>query len=483
MKTTILYRTILTVLPILLKASFSFSQAYSPSIEWKRFAWRDPRLVVKSGYFVVPENRQKVKGRKIKLPFIFIRTPEQDAVRNVNLYMVGGPGYSTTFGIDSIGYQFGYVNFGATIMFGQRGTKMAEPFLACPEVDEAVRKSFRTGLNRDSLRLLAIKQCRKRFTKEGVDLSAYNTTESAADINDLRKALGLDSLTLIGLSYSGGLMLTVLKNHPECVRTLVLRSPLPVSVNYEEHALFNFNEALETVFDHCARDSSGAAYQTLRQRFRAYFTGITGKKFSMPYLEKGRHDSINITYTKSELLDIINDKLSEGESGMLPALIVDFIEGRHKKWMTEELDGYFADHSAAALGMRYSVFCADQVLFADKGLQQQQDKVLPWLTGYRYNNVNETICSCWGVKKQPDSVKTPVFSDIPVLLGGGDLDPGCSLFYNRLIKRTLPNCQVFTRHNAGHGFGFKVDGVDYLSEFLKNPYQKLVSRSKEVVIE
>ncbi|HEX8657940.1 MAG TPA: hypothetical protein VF690_10415 [Hymenobacter sp.] len=175
-------------------------QSYQPTIEVISCPVKfDARLVVKYGYLVVPENRRRPLGRKVKIPFLFVRKPEQDARRHVSLYSTGGPGYSTTANADSIGYRSGLVKYGGSILFDQRGTKRAQPCLDCPEVGEAVKRSYRTGLNQDSLVLLAATQCRKNFTSQGVDLSAYTTLESAEDINDLRLALHLDSLNLMGV--------------------------------------------------------------------------------------------------------------------------------------------------------------------------------------------------------------------------------------------------------------------------------------------
>lgn len=461
----------------------TFAQSYKPVIEWKKFFPADPRLIVKSGYLIVPENRKKPQGKRIKMPFIFIRRPGQDPKKNVSLYSVGGPGYSTIAGMDSIGYEFGYLKFGGTIMFDQRGTKNSFPSLVCPEIGEAIRRSYRKSLNKDSLVNLAAKTARERFAKAGIDLSCYNTLECAEDINDLRQALGLDSLNLIGLSYSGGLMLTVARNHPEAVRTLILRSPLPGFVNYEEHALVNFNEALEQVFANCQADSANRAYLNLKERFHHYFSDISGKKFTIDYLEKGSSDSIRVSYDKSDLLTVIDDMLSGGDAHGAPKAMVDIMDGKHASYIRELLDGYFAGNNAVAKGMRYSVFCSEQVQFADERIKQQQSNILPWLTGYRYNDVNPAICSCWKVNAEPASVKIPVASSVPTIIVGGDADPGCSLFYNRLIKRAMPNSQIMIRHNEGHGSGFKVDGVDYLELFLAHPYQKLVSRSKDLIIE
>lgn len=163
-----------------------------------------PGLIVKQGYLVVPENRRKQNGRVVKIPFVFVRRPEQSATSNVFLYTTGGPGYSTIGNLDSIKADFGMLSLGGFILFDQRGTRRAKPALDCPEVSEAIKRSYRENLNRDSLVKVAVQQCRNSFVKAGIDLSAYNTTESAADINDLRIALQIDSLHLMGVSYSGG---------------------------------------------------------------------------------------------------------------------------------------------------------------------------------------------------------------------------------------------------------------------------------------
>jgi hypothetical protein len=72
---------------------------------------------------------------------------------------------------------------------------------------------------------------------------------------------------------------------------------------------------------------------------------------------------------------------------------------------------------------------------------------------------------------------------VPALIAAGDADPWCRPFYNRLIKRTMPNAQLITVHNNGHGVRLAMKGVDFLKMFLANPYKKLVSPLKEVIVE
>lgn len=463
----------------------SSAQTYKPVVlPYPKLVKFDPRLIVKTGFLVVPENRAKPAGKTVKIPFIYARKPDQDSSKNISLFTTGGPGYSTTANIDSIAYDSGFLKFGGFIAFDQRGTKRTIPCLDCLEVGEAVKRSYREDKNKDSLILKATIACRKRLSDQGIDLSAYNTMESATDINDLRLTLHVDSLNLIGISYSGGLMLSVARQHPEAVRTLLLNSPLPAFVNFEEHALLNLNEAFDQVFDNCASDSvSQVKYANLRDRFHQYFSNITGKNFSLRYLEKGTRDSITIKYTKTELLNALSDRLNSIQVKSVPAVMLDMINGKHADYVKEVLDGYFRGDPALSLGMRYSVYCTEQIAYASQVLEKQQDRILPWLAGYPVNNVNHQICDCWEVRKEPQDAKTPVYSAVPALITGGDIDPACRPFYNRLIQRYMPNSQLLIIHNRGHLSGFTVDGTDYVKMFFEHPYRKLVAKSAALVVE
>jgi pimeloyl-ACP methyl ester carboxylesterase len=104
------------------------------------------------------------------------------------------------------------------IFVDQRGTLHADPRLSCPEIDRFVDEA--TGMSilapataqRD---LDAVGACRDRLASSGYDLSAYNTTENAADIADLRVALNIDNWHVYGVSYGTDLALQLLRDHPE----------------------------------------------------------------------------------------------------------------------------------------------------------------------------------------------------------------------------------------------------------------------------
>ncbi len=67
-------------------------------------------------------------------------------------------------------------------------------------------------------------------TRRRIDLSAYNSTASAADLNDLRLALGYEKLDLYTDSYSTRLALTLMRDHPDSVRNAVLDFTYPLQM-------------------------------------------------------------------------------------------------------------------------------------------------------------------------------------------------------------------------------------------------------------
>lgn len=464
-------------------SELSFSQKYTPKIETCPCLMKvDARLKVICGNLIVPENRQKPDKNSIKIPFVFARKPEQDSSKNITLFTTGGPGYTTIPVDDSVRFNSGYLDFGGFIYFNQRGSKNASPCLDCDGINEAVREAYRKNLPKDSLIAIAADKCRKKFEKQGIDLSSYTTMESAADIADLRKALKIDSLTLFGGSYSGGLMLTVARLFPEGISSIIIGSPLPTNVNYEEHALFNHNEALETLFAGIEADSSKRVlYPNLKQGFRDYFSQLDGVKFSMKYFDPIKNDSIDLIYSKNELLDAVFNRMNNSNFREVPQVILDLISGRHEKHIVGVMNAKFYGDNSISFGMRYSIYCSEQIAFSDIKLIKKQDEIVPWLAGYPFNSPTHEICACWNVKPVPVFMKTPVYSTIPVLISAGEFDPWTRPFYNQLIKRTMPNAQILTIKERAHMAGF--GGRQFVEIFYRNPYQKLVSDMENVKVE
>ena len=187
---------------------------------------------------------------------------------------------------------------------------------------------------------------------------------------------------LMGISYSGDLMMAVLQKYPEHIRSLILDSPLREFVNIDEQELANFNEALTSAL---GNDS------TLLNRFQTYFGGLRGKVFTINYqLKDGRTVSLN--YGRSELLSIIHGKVEDYDGiKELPQIINDMIDGHQEPYVKAYFDGVFSGGGSIS-GMRLSVYCSDKMAFEDPAIIKQQETVMPWLAGFHVNDVYGVVC-------------------------------------------------------------------------------------------
>jgi pimeloyl-ACP methyl ester carboxylesterase len=471
---------------ILLTCAFRITCAqktrlYTPAIEPCECQVKiDSSFKTQCAYLIVPENRNKLNSKLIKLPFIVVESKNPAKRKDPVLFTSGGPGNS------SLGWATGItrstiINDRDCIAFEQRGTKYALPYLRLFELDTAIKESYRKNLSKDSMVVEGVKRYKKKLQEKGIDLSGYNSDETVADIHDLLKTLRIDSVNLFGGSYSGGLMLAVLQKDPERIRSLVLDSPLPMFVAIDEDEPANFMEALHVLSLHCEKDSADKElYGSLEEKFTQYFTSITGKIFYMPYVERGTVDTLRVQYTKNELLDVIvNSMLDFTKIKDVPFIITEMIKGKHGIYIKSKLDDIFNKNQAPD-GMRISVYCADQSAYNNEDVMRQLYKTYPFLDGYRINNVYKLMCDAWQVPPIKPTTKQPFYSNKPLLSADGEMDPACRPLYMDLIHHYMPNSQRLLFINRSHGVGGK-GFYDITQQFLDNPYKRIQSANKDII--
>ncbi|WP_372751662.1 alpha/beta hydrolase [Labilibaculum sp.] len=74
---------------------------------------------------------------------------------------------------------------------------------------------------------------RKVWEDFGIDLKGFTVLEAAEDINDVRKALGYDKITLWGGSFGSHWGMTLMRQHPEIIERAILRGMEGVDHTYD----------------------------------------------------------------------------------------------------------------------------------------------------------------------------------------------------------------------------------------------------------
>ncbi len=226
---------------------------------------------ISCGTLFVPEHRLRadVEVPTIELAVVIIRSTSDTPASDPLIYLEGGPGGSAIAYYD-VWFASAFREQRDIILIDQRGTGFSKPSLNCPEYADYEIEN-------------PIEACRDRLTAEGVDLRAYNSRENAADVADLIRALNLEQANLFGVSYGTRLALTVLRDHPDVVRSVILDAVYPPQVNRLNEQPKHANRAFEVLFAACAADAiCNAAYPNLRDTFYTTIQNLNDEPLLLP---------------------------------------------------------------------------------------------------------------------------------------------------------------------------------------------------------
>jgi pimeloyl-ACP methyl ester carboxylesterase len=420
---------------------------------------------VRCGFVVVPENRAKSAARNVRLAVAVFKATAATGVLDPVVRLQGGPGFSVVKYLGDLTVENGKPSQDRhdLVFFDQRGTGLSEPSLRCPEV----RDNFISSLAED-LRAaegaaranVALLKCHDRLAGEGVDFGAYNSAASASDVADVMSALGYGDYSIYGISYGTRLALTVMRDHPEHVRSAVLDSTLPPQVNGLSEAAKNFERAFNTLVDGCKVDTAcHAAYPNLEQDF----FDLVGTLNKEPAIVEPQDPS-----TKKTAQVVVNgDRLATGTwqalydtrlISVLPFARAEIAKGNLGLLtvLAGQIVFSFADLSD---GMATSVNCHDETPFnteetvaqANRDVRKEIVESGIGLTNSAALKRELDLCKAWGAGIADARENEAVSSDIPTLILAGQYDPITPPAWGRLAAQTLSHSFVVEFPATGHG--------------------------------
>ncbi len=407
------------------------------------------------GYLVVPEDRARPDSPMIRLHVAIFRNSAGIRVPDPIVHLAGGPGSSST---EVAGYILGrgldaVLARRDLIFFDQRGTGSSIPRLDCPE-REAITSTLLDGsLSRENAQAAvvdAFQRCRERLLAQGIDLSAYHSAASAADLNDLRLALGVEQLNLYAVSYGTRLALTLMRDHPQAVRSAVLDSVYPLDVNLYTSLAPNAERAFNVFFDRCASSPEcNAAYPDLRDVFYQLVDQLNDSPVSVS-LYAGAADR-TIRLDGGLLIDVLFVGLyNPAVTATMPRMIYDIRQGDFSI-LKERLALYF--ETSSALGMQMAVQCAEEIPFnSPEEAFTAAEGTQPQIAAYYPASVQAlfTVCREWTTVLPPAIENLPVSSSVPALLLAGEHDPITPPEWGRSAAQHLSHSYFYEFPGHGH---------------------------------
>jgi pimeloyl-ACP methyl ester carboxylesterase len=430
------------------------------------------------GQLIVPENRHKPNGKTISISVAIIPSITQPPKHEPLFYITGGPGG------DAMGdAEFLVPTLNQTqdlIVSAQRGTLDATPALLCPEIDafnaEAVSLVY-DAPSTGTLHVAATKACHDRLVSDGIDLSAYNTSENIQDFMDLRRLLKVSKWSLFGTSYGTYVALALMRMHPENLVTVTIDSITPPSVASLGWTWSSAGEGFNNLFDACAAQPSCATtYGDVRSKFTSQVQQLEANPLTTTSTYTPGGPPVTVVLDGGAL---VNWFVAGGRSlfAAVPSAIQELVNGNPVQIAANRAAGANpAIESTQGYGLTYGVFCSEWIPFEPqseilaKGLiafPDYPDSVLSQAPQLPFATED---CAVWDVPKAPASIRDVTTSSIPTLVIDGTFDAKTSPMWATYVAKTLSNSTTIIIPGIGHLVTPQSDCAQTVFQyFLDNP--------------
>jgi len=431
---------------------------------------------VTCGTLHVPEDRTIADSRSISLHVAIFHSESSEPEPDPIIYLAGGPGSQA---LKSIPLMYGtivkpFISNRDFIVFDQRGTPYSNPSMECTEISDLMYETLNRNNSMEdaaSMSLSAISECKERLMSEGVDLSAYNTAENAADLASLRQSLGYEKWNLFGISYGTRLALTTMRDYPDGIRSVILDSSYPLQVDLYASFLPNIDRALNLLFKECIEDKiCDRNYPALESSFYDVAQRLDKYPASISTTHPDTGERIRAVLNGPLFVNLIFQSLYQtAYIHSIPRIIKDTKAGNYRG-VALLLDMSLANQQYSTDGMHWSVQCGDEIRFGDKKESIKTEEQHPELGYYFDMGFYYDVCEIWDWKEAHPIENEAVVSNIPTLILGGEYDPITPPTWGRYVSQGLESSFFFEFPGTGHGAS--ISGrcpLQITRAFLENP--------------
>lgn len=394
------------------------------------------------------------------------------------VYLDGGPGGNAFLGVDDVGVwwqaleDYPFLGRRDLVILAQRGSPPSRPSIDCPPFKAAVEALLAEGLAarggaRDT-RLDAIAGCAAALRDQGVPLGAFTTDQRAADMPAVLRALGYRSWHLWGVSYGTYLALTVLRDDPEGIRSIVLDSVMTPDVP-DDLVDDEDDRWRRRLFALCAADPSCAArYPDLPAMFERVVAALDREPLTWT---EDPDDVAAPTLVMdgravAEAIEVLT--YDAAASRAVPAALADAEAGDFDRLagIVGALVWYEREDGMASLALD-ARWCGEVRGFVDPAGARVSD-----IHDLKHDRVpdGEAWCASLGVASLGAAARAPAVSDVPVLLLVGEEDLVTPPAWAEAAAHHLSQATLIRFPGYGHAVTFATPcALEVVAAFLDDP--------------
>jgi pimeloyl-ACP methyl ester carboxylesterase len=400
------------------------------------------------GRLIVKENRRNPKSNLIELAFVRLKSTAERPGYPV-IYLDGGPGSSAINLARAPQYMRAFQRLrevGDVILLDQRGVGRSKPNLTRPSTEPMPADVFASK----EAALRAFKErataAADHFRSQGVDILAYNTAESAHDVDDVRKALGAEKVNLVGFSYGTHLGLACIRYHGNNLHRVALIGT--EGPDHTEKLPGTSDASLERLARLAAKDSViGKKVPDLTATLKRVLDRLEREPVTVTVADQRLKKPVDLKIGKAGLQFLIMEDL--GDTNDLPifplwfytmdkgdySILKQFVEKRY---------------NPIGRGVPLMSLVMDVSSGASKA---RRERIKKEARTALLGDVNFPISEMGDVFGNPDlgdAYRSPIKTDVPTLFISGTLDNNTPPFQADEVRKTFKDGTHLVIENAGH---------------------------------
>ena len=289
------------------------------------------------------------------------------------------------------------------------------------------------------------------------------------DLDDVRAALGYETINLYGGSYGTRAGLVYMRRHPDRVRAAVLDGLAPVSMRLPSNMNVDAHRALDRLFADCAADSGCRdAFPDLPQTFARVIADLEAEPRVLSTTHPLTGEPLEWPLTASGFASGLRGVLySPTVASLVPWTIARAAESDFAPFLAQIVP--VIDSQMLSLGMFFSVICGEDVSQLRDG--EAERLAGGGILGRTSIEVMTDACTVWPAADLPSSYFEPVRSDAPTLLLSGELDPVTPPSWGEEVLGGLSNARHGVARGTGHGVLVRGCAADLVAEFIDTANQ------------
>lgn len=396
-----------------------------------------PKLTqaARCGKYEVFEDRTAKSGRKIALNIMILPASGDKFQPDPLFFLAGGPGQGAASVISEAGDFLPDIHRERDIVLvDQRGTGESNPLNCNVLKDRDDMRSYFTVTSPIEI----VHQCRVELEKVA-NLALYTTTIAMDDLDEVRSALGYERINLYGGSYGTNAALVYLRQHPDRVRSVVLKGVAPTDYKMPLYFAKGVQHATDRVFEDCAADEKcGKTFPNIKAEFIEILARLDKGPLTIDVLNVVTNKPQQVVMSRAAFTECLRIMLYEPElASTLPLMIHQAYEGDFAPFAAYSFILIRHIEPQLASGMGFSVICSEHIPFITEA------DIAREAMGTYYGDAKirggQKICKEWPSVKAPLSFINPVKSDVPILMISGEIDPVTPPWVAAGAAKLLPN--------------------------------------------